>query len=116
MQYLTLLREDFVDRFENVTVVKKANVYFDGTVTSRTIMFPDGTKKTLGIMVPGDYEFGTADREVMEILAGDLMVRLPGTTDWKRVVAGQSFEVPAHSKFKLKVTALTDYCCSYVKA
>lgn len=79
-----------MDRFENVAIVKKANVYFDGTVTSRTIMFPDGTKKTLGIMMPGDYEFGTADREVMEILAGDLTVLLPGTTDWKRVVAGRS--------------------------
>lgn len=108
--------EEFMDRFEKVTVVKKANVYFNGTVTSRTILFPDGTKKTLGIMMPGDYEFGTVDREIMEILAGDLTVMLPGSADWKRIAAGQSFEVPANSKFKLKITALTDYCCSYVKA
>ncbi len=104
-----------MDKFENVTVVKKANVYFGGTVTSRTVIFAGGEKKTLGVMMPGDYEFGTADKEIMEILAGELTVLLPGVKDWKRITAGQTFEVPANSKFKLKVTALTDYCCSYVK-
>jgi uncharacterized protein YaiE (UPF0345 family) len=104
-----------MDRFENVTVVKKANVYFGGTVTSRTVLFAGGEKKTLGIMMPGDYEFGTADKEIMEILAGDLTVLLPGSSEWKRITAGQSFDVPSNSKFKLKVSALTDYCCSYIK-
>ena len=104
-----------MDTFENVTIVKKANVYFGGTVTSRTVLFSGGEKKTLGIMVPGEYEFGTADKEIMEIIAGDLTVLLPGAKDWKRITAGRTFEVPANSKFKLKVTALTDYCCSYVK-
>jgi purine/pyrimidine-nucleoside phosphorylase len=104
-----------MDKFENVTVVKKANVYFGGTVTSRTVLFANNEKKTLGIMMPGTYEFGTADKEIMEILAGDLTVLLPGGTDWKRITAGQSFEVPANSKFKLKVSELTDYCCSYIK-
>jgi purine/pyrimidine-nucleoside phosphorylase len=108
--------EDFMDTFENVTVVKKANVYFDGTVTSRTVLFANGDKKTLGIMAPGEYEFGTADKEIMEILAGDLTVLLPGGKDWKRITAGQSFDVPANSEFKLKVAEVTDYCCSYVKA
>ena len=105
-----------MDRFNNVSVIKKANVYFGGTVTSRTVLFASGEKKTLGIMAPGEYEFSTADKEIMEILAGDLTVLLPGAKDWKRISAGHSFEVPANSKFKLKVTALTDYCCSYVKA
>ena len=101
--------------FSNVTVVKKANMYFEGKVTSRTVLFPDGSKKTLGIMLPGDYEFGTADKEVMEILAGDLDVLLPGAAVWKTFTEGRSFEVPANSKFKLKVKAVTDYCCSYIK-
>lgn len=104
-----------MSEFKNVTVVKKANVYFDGKVTSRTVLFPDGSRKTLGIMVPGDYEFGTADKEIMEILAGELDVLLPGETEWKTLKAGETFEVPAQSKFSLKVRALTDYCCSYVK-
>ena len=67
-----------MSEFTGVTVVKKANVYFDGKVTSRTVLFPDGAKKTLGIMLPGDYEFGTADKEIMEILGGDMDVFLPG--------------------------------------
>ena len=102
-----------MSEFKNVTVVKKANVYFDGKVTSRTVIFPDGSKKTLGIMLPGDYEFGTAEKELMEILAGELQVLLPEAKEWKTVREGDSFEVPAQSKFKLVVTTITDYCCSY---
>ena len=101
--------------FTNVTVVKRANVYFDGKVTSRTVLFPDGSRKTLGIMLPGDYEFGTADKEIMEIIAGDLEVLLPGLGEWKKVKAGETFEVPAQSKFSLKIKDVTDYCCSYIK-
>ena len=99
--------------FKNVTIIKKANVYFDGKVTSRTILFPDGSKKTLGIMLPGDYEFGTDKREFMELLAGDLEVLLPGCDRWQTLQGGDSFEVPARSKFNLKVKSITDYCCSY---
>lgn len=103
-----------MDRFENVTVVKKANVYYDGKVTSRTVLFADGTKKTLGIMMPDSYEFGTADAEVMEILAGELEVLLPNSTSWQTIIAPSSFDVPANSSFKLKVKTVTDYCCSYI--
>ncbi len=101
--------------FKNVTVIKDANIYFDGKVTSRTIVFADGSRKTLGVMLPGDYEFGTGDKELMEILSGDLEVLLPGSSEWKTVEGGQSFEVPANSKFKLKIKKLTDYCCSFIK-
>lgn len=101
-------------QFENVTVVKAANIYFDGKVTSRTVLFADGTKKTLGVMLPGDYEFGTAEKEIMEILAGDIDVCLPGES-WKTITGGQSFEVPANAKFQLKVKTPVDYCCSYIK-
>jgi len=65
-----------MDQFENVTVIKKANIFFDGKVSSRTVLFSDGTKKTLGIIMPGEYEFGTGDKEIMEILAGSLEVLL----------------------------------------
>jgi uncharacterized protein YaiE (UPF0345 family) len=102
-----------MSEFKNVTIIKKANVYFDGKVTSRTVLFPDGSKKTLGIMLPGDYEFGTDTREVMELLAGELEVLLPRDDKWKTLQKGDSFEVPAQSKFKLKVKSITDYCCSY---
>jgi purine/pyrimidine-nucleoside phosphorylase len=99
---------------KNVTVVKEANIYFEGKVTSRTVLFPDVSKKTLGIMLPGEYEFGTASKEIMEILAGDLDILLPGQNQWKKIKAGEVFEVPAQSKFSLKVKIVTDYCCSYI--
>jgi hypothetical protein len=103
-----------MSELNDVTVIKRANVYFDGGVTSRTIRFPDGREKTLGIMQPGEYEFGTGAAEVMEIIAGDLEVLLPGETQWRRVQGGDSFDVPAQSRFAIKVTTLTDYCCSFV--
>ena len=65
-----------MSEFQNVTVVKCANVYFDGKVVSRTLVFPDGAKKTLGIMQPGEFEFSTGDQEIMEIISGDLDVAL----------------------------------------
>jgi len=101
------------DRFDNVTIIKKANVYFDGKVTSRTVLFPDGTRKTLGFMMPGEYEFGTGARELMEMLNGEMDVLLPGQSDWQTFGAGESFEVPANSSFKLKLVVPVDYCCSY---
>jgi uncharacterized protein YaiE (UPF0345 family) len=101
------------DKFENVTVIKKANIYFDGRVTSRNVMFADGTRKTLGFMLPGDYEFKTGTREVMEILNGVMDVLLPGNTEWQTYKAGQTFDVPASSSFKLKLEVPVDYCCSY---
>lgn len=104
-----------MSEFQNVTVVMKANIYFDGKVTSRTVLFPDGSKKTLGVMLPGEYSFNTGDKEIMEILSGALEVQLPGSTAWKKVQGGQQFEVPPQSKFSLKVTTVTDYCCSFVK-
>ena len=99
--------------FENVTIDLAANLYFDGKVTSRTVHFPDGSKKTLGIMLPGEYEFGTDTDELMEITQGELDVKLPGEETWQNITAGDSFNVPANASFQLKVHSVTDYCCSY---
>ncbi len=103
-----------MSEFSNVTVTKKANVYFDGKVTSRKVSFADGSFKTLGIMLPGDYEFGTEKAEVMEIMQGSMKVLLAEAKDWQTISAGESFDVPANSKFKLVVEELADYCCSYI--
>lgn len=103
-----------MSQFENVTILKAANFYFGGQVSSRTVLFEDGSKKTLGVMLPGEYEFGTAEKELMEITAGDLDVLLPESTDWLTVKGGESFEVPANAKFSLKIKEATDYCCSYL--
>jgi purine/pyrimidine-nucleoside phosphorylase len=101
-------------QFDNVSVIKEANVYFDGQVTSRSVIFQDGSSKTLGIMLPGEYEFSTDDKELMEITSGTLEVLLPDS-DWQSINGGESFEVPANSKFQLRVTKTTDYCCSFIK-
>jgi len=101
-------------QFENVVIVKAANVYFEGQVTSRTIKFEDGTSKTLGIMLPGEYIFNTGDKELMEILSGELEVLLPGD-EWKFIQGGESFEVAANAKFQIKVKSVTDYCCHFIK-
>ena len=104
-----------MSEIKNVVITKEANIYFDGKVTSRSILLEDGSVQSLGIMLPGEYEFGTDAKEIMEILSGDLDVFLPGAEDWIKVKGGESFEVPASSKFQLKIHSITDYCCSYLK-
>ena len=101
-------------QFENVTVLVEGNSYFDGAVTSRTVLFADGSKKTLGFMLPGEYRFGTQAAELMEITSGELEVRLPNEEAWQHIQGGQAFEVPANSHFDVKVKTITDYCCSYM--
>lgn len=104
-----------MSEFKNVTAIKEANIYFEGKVTSRTILFQDGSKKTLGIMFPGKYEFNTSEKELMEIMSGDLEVLISASEGWKTVTTGDQFEVPAQSQFSLNVKTITDYCCSYIK-
>ena len=103
-----------MSKFFNVTVVKAANIYFDGKVTSRVVEFDSGEVKTLGIMLPGEYRFSTAKKEIMEILSGRVEILLPGSDTWETIVGGQSFEVVANAAFDIKVLEVTDYCCSYL--
>ena len=104
-----------MSEFNHVTIIKQANVYFEGKVNSRIIQFADGSEKTLGFMQVGEYQFNTADKELMEILAGELELLLPNTEQWQTVRGGESFEVPAHSQFTVRVKIPTDYCCSFLK-
>jgi len=103
-----------MSEFKQVNVTRAASVYFDGKVTSRKVTFTDGSFKTLGIMMPGDYKFGTNEEELMEITAGDCEVLLDGATEWQKISGGQSFEVPANSSFEVRAKTLIDYCCSYI--
>jgi purine/pyrimidine-nucleoside phosphorylase len=100
-------------QFNNITIEKKANVYFDGKVTSRTILFENGTKKTLGIMQPGEYEFATNVKEEMEIVSGHLEYKL-NDEDWKVIDGSGIFYVPANETFQVKAHSVVDYCCSYI--
>ena len=102
-------------QFENVTAVAKANVYFDGRVISHTILFPDKSKKTLGLIYPGKYHFNTDAAERMEIVAGSCRVKLDGSSALKTYSAGQVFEVPAKSGFEIETSGgICEYICSFV--
>jgi len=102
--------------FGNASIIKKANIYFEGNVTSRTVIQSNGEKKTLGIMMPGSYTFGTEDAEHMEIIAGHVEVEIKGEEGNMEIIkGGEYFEVPANSSFDIKVLEPTDYCCTYIK-
>ena len=101
--------------FSNVTVDAKANIYFDGRVVSHTVHFADGTKKTLGLIYPGKFHFGTAAPERMEIIAGTCQIVLDGTTEVVAVDAGAAFEVAGNSGFSITVSdCICEYICSYL--
>ena len=103
-----------MSKFESVNVVKAANVYFDGNVSSRTIEFPDGSTRTLGLMLPGEYTFNTDKPELMEITSGNVAYCLAETDTWHEVRSGGAFDVPGNTSFQIKVEAVTDYVCSYL--
>ncbi|RLA76752.1 MAG: hypothetical protein DRG78_18485 [Epsilonproteobacteria bacterium] len=104
-----------MDRLRNVTVIKKANIYYDGRVTSRTIGLADGSTQSLGIMLEGEYTFGTNEAEIMEILSGELDIKLENE-EWRTLNPPETFNVAANSSFDLKIHSVTDYCCSYIKS
>jgi uncharacterized protein YaiE (UPF0345 family) len=102
--------------FEGVTVLAKANVYFDGNVVSHTVLLPGGERKTLGLIRPGSYHFSTEAAELMEIVDGACSVTLDGASGAKSHPAGTEFRVPAKSGFRIEVEGgLCQYICSFLK-
>lgn len=100
--------------FSNVTAIAKANVYFDGKVVSHTLLFADGSKKTLGLIYPGEYHFGTDAPERMDIVAGNCSVVLDGGGASAAYAAGQGFDVPGKSGFTIRVdSGIAEYVCSF---
>jgi purine/pyrimidine-nucleoside phosphorylase len=101
--------------FRNVTAATKANVYFDGKVVSHSLFFPDGSKKTLGLIFPGKFHFGTDKAERMEIVAGECTVKLDGQSSTQTYRTGQVFDVPAKSGFDIEVAqGICEYICSFL--
>jgi uncharacterized protein YaiE (UPF0345 family) len=99
--------------FDQVSVVKKANIYFDGKCVSHTILFGDGARKTIGIIFPSALTFNTGAPERMEINAGRCRVRLKDDASWREFVAGQSFVVPGNSSFEIETLETLDYVCHF---
>ena len=101
--------------FKGVTAVTKANVYFEGKVVSHSILFPDGSKKTLGLIYPGKFHFGTDKAELMEIVAGGCVVTLDGQGATHAYGTGMTFEVPAKAGFDIEVpSGICEYICSFI--
>ena len=104
-----------MNNYTNVEVSKLANIYFEGKVISRNIFFTDGSKKTLGVMLVGEYEFKTISKEFMEIISGKLNFKVDGTDNWQLIKDGMSFNIPKKSSFKVQVLELVNYSCSYIE-
>jgi uncharacterized protein YaiE (UPF0345 family) len=102
-----------MSQFDQVSVVKKANVYFDGKCVSHTVLFQDGTRKSVGVILPSTLHFGTASPEIMEIIAGSCRVKLDGHSDWASYQAGESFSVPGNSGFDIEALETVDYVCHF---
>jgi uncharacterized protein YaiE (UPF0345 family) len=102
-----------MSKFEQVSVVKKANIYFDGKCVSHTVIFSDGGRKTIGIIFPSMLTFNTGAPERMELNAGRCRVRLKGDSSWREFVAGQSFAVPGNSSFDIETLETLDYVCHF---
>lgn len=101
--------------FPGVTAVTKANIYFDGKVVSHTLLFPDGSRKTLGLIYPGVYHFGTDKAERMELVAGKCVIKIDGQASTQSFAAGAYFDVPAKSGFDITIdSGICEYICSYI--
>jgi uncharacterized protein YaiE (UPF0345 family) len=102
-----------MSQFDNVSVVKKANVYFDGRCVSHTVLFPDGSRKTVGVIFPGTLTFTTGAPERMELTGGRCRVRIAGEAGWREYGAGGSFDVPGSTSFDIEVLDTLDYVCHF---
>ena len=101
-------------QFDNVSVVKQANVYFDGKCISHTVLLADGARKTIGVIFPSTLTFNTGAAEIMELNAGKCRIRMRGETDWASYEGGQRFTVPANASFDIETLEMLDYVCHFV--
>ena len=100
-------------QFTGVTAVAKANVYFDGKCVSHGLQLADGTKKSVGVILPATLTFNTGAPEIMECVAGGCEYKLAGTQEWKKSSAGEKFEVPGNSSFEIRVAEAYHYICHF---
>lgn len=99
-------------QFDHVSIIKKSNIYFDGKCISHTVIFPDGVKKTIGVIFPSSLTFNTGAPEIMELTAGKCRVRLKNE-EWKTYEGGQRFSVPGDSSFDIETLETLDYVCHF---
>ena len=100
-------------QLDNVSVVKKSNIYFDGKCISHNVIFADGTKKSVGVIFASSLRFNTGTPEIMEIVGGLCKVRLADASDWTSYGAGQQFSIPGNSHFDIETVETVDYVCHF---
>jgi uncharacterized protein YaiE (UPF0345 family) len=101
-------------QFDHASIVKRANIYFDGKCVSHTVVLNDGTRKTLGVIFPASLTFSTQAAEQIDVNAGRCRVRNPGEAQWREYGPGESISVPANTTFDIEVTETLDYVCHYL--
>ncbi|QIL80901.1 pyrimidine/purine nucleoside phosphorylase [Diaphorobacter sp. HDW4A] len=101
------------EKIDGVSLTTKANVYFDGKCVSHSFTYPDGTKKSVGVVLPSELTFGTAAAEIMECVGGGCEYKLAGSDQWVKSGPGEKFSIPADSKFDIRVTEAYHYICHY---
>ncbi|MEL7635292.1 MULTISPECIES: pyrimidine/purine nucleoside phosphorylase [Sporomusa] len=99
----------------NLSIASRANVYFDGRVSSRSCYKENGTRFSLGVIIPGTYTFSVEDREIVQLIAGAAEILLPTEKEWKKVNAPDSFEVIANSNYTIRCYEVVEYLCNYFK-
>ena len=102
-----------MNSLENVTVTAKANIYFDGKCVSHSLQCADGSRKSVGVILPSSLTFNTGAPEIMEIVSGRCRVRLPDAASWRDIVAGERFEVAANASFDIVTIETVDYICHF---
>jgi len=102
-----------MSQFDNVSVVTKGNVFFDGKCVSHSVLFPDGTRKTIGVILPSTLTFNVSTPELMEITSGTCRVKIGDEPDFKTYTAGSKFSVAANEKFVIEATEIVNYVCSF---
>lgn len=100
-------------QIDGVSVNTQASVYFDGKCVSHQITFPDGTKKSVGVILPATLTFNTGVPEIMECVAGSCQYKLAGSDEWVTSAAGDQFSVPGNAKFDIRVTEAYHYICHF---
>jgi uncharacterized protein YaiE (UPF0345 family) len=100
-------------QIDQVSVVKKSNIYFDGKCVSHSVILADGSKKTVGVIFPSSLTFNTGAPEIMEIVGGVCKVRLAGASEWHTYGAGQEFKVDGNTSFDIETVETLDYVCHF---
>ena len=98
---------------DGVSVSTQASVYFDGKCVSHGVTFPDGTKKSVGVILPATLTFNTGAPEIMECVAGSCEYKLAGSDAWLKSTAGEQFSIPGNSKFDIRVLEAYHYICHF---